>query len=75
MIFVNGFMINYWVHTQHNIAQSLCEAEVIALNVGAMETLFVKSLLVELGVSDLNGLTPELLSDSSNGKHVVPKCL
>ena len=49
--------------TQATIAQSSCEAEILASNAGAVEGLFVVHLLEEIGIST----TLELYTDSSSG--------
>eukprot|EP00972_Heterocapsa_arctica_P031137 4583535-Heterocapsa_arctica.AAC.1 len=47
---LQGFLLGWWSKTQAVIAQSTCEAELIALNAGACEGKFVQQLLRKLGV-------------------------
>ena len=49
--------------TQSTVAQSSCEAEILASNAGAVEGMFVVNLLEEIGISTVL----ELCTDSSSG--------
>ena len=60
---LQGFLLAHWSRTQVSIAQSSCEAEIVAMNVGAVEAVFTKTLLDELGVQ-ANIL---MKSDSTSG--------
>lgn len=48
-IYLSGFLISTWARTQHAVTLSSCEAELIAANTGATESMMVKSVLQELG--------------------------
>eukprot|EP00972_Heterocapsa_arctica_P057199 8440270-Heterocapsa_arctica.AAC.1 len=49
-IWLHGFLLQHWSRTQATIAQSTCEAELAALNTGAMEMKLVQTLCFEIGV-------------------------
>ena len=60
---LQGFLLAHWSKTQVAMAQSSCEAEVVAMNVGAVEAVFTRTLLDELGVQ----VNIVMKSDSTSG--------
>eukprot|EP00972_Heterocapsa_arctica_P069693 10297022-Heterocapsa_arctica.AAC.1 len=60
---VQGFVVQHWSRTQPTVAQSSCEAELLAMNGGATEGKFTQSVLEEMGQS----LVIRLQSDSTSG--------
>ncbi len=71
LLYVNGFLCNHWSRTQPTIALSSCEAEIIALNVGGVESLYVKTLLEEISKTSTTAVT--LYTDSSSGKATLQR--
>ena len=69
LITVAGFPMMWWSRTQPTIAQSSCEAELLAANTGATEARFLQSLMEELGV------TANIIieTDSSSAEKVTRK--
>jgi DNA-directed RNA polymerase subunit M/transcription elongation factor TFIIS len=59
---VQGWVIQHWSRTQPTVAQSSCEAELLALNGGATEAKFAQSVLSEMGKS----YVIKMQSDSSS---------
>ena len=59
----------WWSRTQPTLAQSSCEAELVAANTGATEARFLQSLMEELGV------TAKIVieTDSSSAEKVTRK--
>jgi len=47
---VGGWLVETWSRTQPVVALSSCEAELLALNVGAAEGKFIQSLMAEIGL-------------------------
>ena len=66
-IVVDGCLLHHWSRAQTVVAQSSCEAELIALNEGANEGLGIKSLFSFIGYKD----TLVLYSDSSAARSVA----
>ena len=64
---LEGFELYHWARTQPVIAQSSCEAELLALNTGASEGRLVQSIMMELGMP----VQLELLTDSSSAQAVT----
>ena len=63
VIKLQGFLPVHWSKTQVAMAQSSCEAEVVAMNVGAVEAVFTRTLLDEAGVQ----ANIVMKSDSTSG--------
>ena len=68
-IWVQGFLVCCWSRTQPTIAQSTCEAELTALNMGATEGKLVQTLLGEIGIT----ASLRLCSDSLSAVKVTAK--
>ena len=64
---LEGFELYHWARTQPVIAQSSCEAALLALNTGASEGRLVQSIMMELDMPVQLGL----LTDSSSAKAVT----
>eukprot|EP00972_Heterocapsa_arctica_P105273 15511539-Heterocapsa_arctica.AAC.1 len=64
-----GFHLLHWSSTQATIAQSSCEAELIAANTGACEGRLVQNVFGELGMD----LPLKLLTDSSSAEATILK--
>ena len=62
-----GFELCHWARTQPVIAQSSCEAELLALNTGASEGRLVHSIMMELEMP----VQLRLLTDSASAKAVT----
>eukprot|EP00972_Heterocapsa_arctica_P038796 5717468-Heterocapsa_arctica.AAC.1 len=60
---LQGFTLLHWSRTQATVAQSSCEAELLALNAGGVESKFIQTLLRELGET----MKIRLRSDSTSG--------
>ena len=57
-----GFILSMVSKTQPTLAQSSCEAEILAANAGAVEGIYLCNLLEEIGIDTV----PELNTDSSS---------
>ena len=66
---VQGFTLAWWSLTQPVIAQSTCEAELIALNVGGCEARYAQEILKELGMD----IQITLFSDSMSACKLTAK--
>lgn len=68
-MWLGGWLISHWSRTQPVVAQSTCEAELMAINTGATEAKLVQSVLQELGVQ----ATVRVESDSSSAVMVTAR--
>ena len=66
---LQGFILNWWSRTQAVIAQSTCEAELLALNVGACKGPYVQQIMGEM---DMNAIIT-MLSDSQSAVRMTAK--
>jgi len=48
---IDGFVVSVWARTQHTISLSSAEAELISLSLAAQESLFIRTILDEIGFS------------------------
>jgi hypothetical protein len=69
LIRLHGFPLAWWSKTQQTVAQSTCEAELIALNLGGTEGRFVQNVLSELDIK----VGIELRSDSTSAVRTTTK--
>eukprot|EP00972_Heterocapsa_arctica_P059279 8742886-Heterocapsa_arctica.AAC.1 len=68
-IWLQGCLLMHWVRTQPTIAQSTCEAELAALNAGALEMKLAQTQCFEIGVD----VTLRMCSDSLSAVQVTAK--
>ena len=68
-LWLDGYLLGQWSRTQPVVAQSTCEAELLALNTGAAEAKLIQSVLAEMNVDT----TIKVCSDSSSAVLVTTK--
>ena len=68
-LWLDGYLLGQWSRTQPVVAQSTCEAELLALNTGAAEAKLIQSVLAEMNVN----ATTKVCSDSSSAVLVTTK--
>ena len=61
-LWLDGYLLGQWSRTQPVVAQSTCEAELLALNTGAAEAKLIQSVLAEMNVDAMI----KVCSDSSS---------
>eukprot|EP00972_Heterocapsa_arctica_P053328 7855401-Heterocapsa_arctica.AAC.1 len=66
---LRGFLLHTWSKTQSVVAQSSCEAELLALNMGAVEGKLAVSVLKELSCLP----TLVLTTDSSSAANLTKR--
>jgi len=66
---LQGFVLGWWSRTQQVIAQSTCEAELLAMNLGACEGRYVQQLLGEMNIK----AKITLMSDSQSACRTTGK--
>ena len=64
-----GFQLQQWSRTQPCIAQSTCEAELIAANAGASEGRQVQNLMQDIGIK----VQMQILTDSNSARQIIMK--
>ena len=64
-----SFILNWWSRTQPVVAQSTCEAELLALNLGACEGRYVQQILGEMDEK----VIITMLSDSQSAVRTTAK--
>ncbi len=65
LLYYGGCLMCLWSRTQHVISQSSCEAELVAMNTGGCESMFLRTMLQELN-QPAGTITP--MTDSKSGK-------
>jgi hypothetical protein len=62
-------VLHHWSRTQPCVAQSTCEAELVAANAGACEARMLQNLMQEIGLQ----VHMELRTDSNSARQTVMK--